>query len=206
MCSDHETSEHLLGFEDQVEDLLAIVAETSMLPVTIGVLGGWGCGKVEPVENGESPPSARRCTRRRVQPLADRDVRREDGHAYRGRGQHRGPTSGPRPVRGVRHGTRRGRLTPDAPRRYRRGGRAGRPPPSVRPSAQEILRCSPLWPQPYSREIRPPPSASFGQVHAKDGRVGRGDHGLSRELVEFGAGEGCGHDCQTPGGVVLRRP
>jgi KAP family P-loop domain len=45
MYSDNETSEDLLGFEDQVEDLLAIVADTSMLPVTIGVLGDWGCGK-----------------------------------------------------------------------------------------------------------------------------------------------------------------
>src|SRR5665647_2672601 len=45
MYSDNETSEDLLGFEDQVEDLLAIVTETSMLPVTIGVLGDWGCGK-----------------------------------------------------------------------------------------------------------------------------------------------------------------
>ena len=45
MYSDNETSEDLLGFEDQVEDLLAIVTDTSMLPVTIGVLGDWGCGK-----------------------------------------------------------------------------------------------------------------------------------------------------------------
>jgi len=45
MYSDNETSDDLLGFEDQVEDLLAIVTDTSMLPVTIGVLGDWGCGK-----------------------------------------------------------------------------------------------------------------------------------------------------------------
>ncbi len=45
MYSDNETSEDLLGFEDQVEDLLAIVTDPSMLPVTVGVLGDWGCGK-----------------------------------------------------------------------------------------------------------------------------------------------------------------
>jgi hypothetical protein len=45
MFSDNETSSDLLGFEDLVEDLCAIVRSPNMLPVTIGVLGDWGSGK-----------------------------------------------------------------------------------------------------------------------------------------------------------------
>lgn len=45
MYSDNETTTDLLGFEDQVEDLCAIVLNEALLPVTVGVLGDWGSGK-----------------------------------------------------------------------------------------------------------------------------------------------------------------
>lgn len=45
MFSDNETEVDLLGFDDQVEDLCAIVTDPAMLPVTVGLLGDWGSGK-----------------------------------------------------------------------------------------------------------------------------------------------------------------
>lgn len=45
MYSDNETRTDLLGFDDQVEDLVAVVMDPGMLPVTVGVLGDWGSGK-----------------------------------------------------------------------------------------------------------------------------------------------------------------
>lgn len=45
MFSDNETALDLLGFEDQVAELCALVADPTMLPVTIGLLGDWGSGK-----------------------------------------------------------------------------------------------------------------------------------------------------------------
>lgn len=45
MFHDNETDLDLLGFEDQVDDLCAVVTDPTMLPVTVGVLGDWGSGK-----------------------------------------------------------------------------------------------------------------------------------------------------------------
>jgi predicted KAP-like P-loop ATPase len=45
MYSDNETGTDLLGFEDQVDELCAVVTDQSVLPVTVGVLGDWGSGK-----------------------------------------------------------------------------------------------------------------------------------------------------------------
>lgn len=45
MYSDNETHVDLLGFEDQVNDICAIVLNPNLLPVTVGVLGDWGSGK-----------------------------------------------------------------------------------------------------------------------------------------------------------------
>jgi hypothetical protein len=45
MYSDNETDDDLLGFDDQVEDLLSLVLEPDLLPITVGVLGDWGSGK-----------------------------------------------------------------------------------------------------------------------------------------------------------------
>lgn len=45
MFSDNETEVDLLGFDDQVADVCAIVSDPKMLPVTVGLLGDWGSGK-----------------------------------------------------------------------------------------------------------------------------------------------------------------
>lgn len=45
MYSDNDTVDDLIGFDDQVEDISAIVLNPSLLPVTVGLLGDWGSGK-----------------------------------------------------------------------------------------------------------------------------------------------------------------
>jgi hypothetical protein len=43
--SDNETDIDLLGFEDQVYNLVDLVTDRSLLPVTAGILADWGAGK-----------------------------------------------------------------------------------------------------------------------------------------------------------------
>lgn len=45
MYSDNETTQDLLGFDDEVHNVVEIVTNPKMLPVTVGVLGDWGSGK-----------------------------------------------------------------------------------------------------------------------------------------------------------------
>ena len=45
MYSDNETDVDLLGFEDQVHNLVRLVTDPAVLPVTAGVLADWGAGK-----------------------------------------------------------------------------------------------------------------------------------------------------------------
>lgn len=45
MYSDNETDEDLLGFEDEVHNIVDLVTNPSVLPVTAGVLADWGAGK-----------------------------------------------------------------------------------------------------------------------------------------------------------------
>lgn len=43
--SDNETDEDLLGFEDEVHNIVDLVTNKSILPVTAGILADWGAGK-----------------------------------------------------------------------------------------------------------------------------------------------------------------
>lgn len=45
MFSDNETDVDLLGFEDEVHNIIDLVTDTTVLPVTAGVLADWGAGK-----------------------------------------------------------------------------------------------------------------------------------------------------------------
>jgi hypothetical protein len=45
MWADNETRIDLLGFEFLVDELLLILRDPSLLPVTVGVAGDWGSGK-----------------------------------------------------------------------------------------------------------------------------------------------------------------
>jgi hypothetical protein len=45
MYSDNETDVDLLGFEDQVHNLVDLITDPGVLPVTAGVLADWGAGK-----------------------------------------------------------------------------------------------------------------------------------------------------------------
>ncbi len=45
MWPDNETDIDLLGFDFLVDELLVLLKEPRLLPVTIGVTGDWGSGK-----------------------------------------------------------------------------------------------------------------------------------------------------------------
>ena len=45
MWSDNETSVDLLGFQVHSDLIRAVVSDTSILPVTVGIFGDWGSGK-----------------------------------------------------------------------------------------------------------------------------------------------------------------
>ena len=45
MYSDNETDVDLLGFEDEVHNIVDLVTDPSVLPVTAGILADWGAGK-----------------------------------------------------------------------------------------------------------------------------------------------------------------
>src|SRR5947208_16607255 len=45
MWADNETRIDLLGFEFLVDELLVVLREPRLLPVTVGVAGDWGSGK-----------------------------------------------------------------------------------------------------------------------------------------------------------------
>jgi predicted KAP-like P-loop ATPase len=45
MWADNETRIDLLGFDFLVDELLVILRDPRLLPVTVGVAGDWGSGK-----------------------------------------------------------------------------------------------------------------------------------------------------------------
>ncbi len=45
MWADNETDLDLLGFDVLVDELVVALTKPCLLPLTVGVLGGWGSGK-----------------------------------------------------------------------------------------------------------------------------------------------------------------
>ena len=61
MWADNETRIDLLGFDFLVDELLVILRDRRLLPVTVGVAGDWGSGKTSLIG---SRPSLSRPPRR----------------------------------------------------------------------------------------------------------------------------------------------